>query len=99
VIELASVIKDLRDELERAIAASQDEQLRFELGPIELEATVVVERSDGAAGKVRFWVVEAGADRRKDSGTTQRIKLTITPKLAGMRRPPQVAGLSEPGEG
>jgi len=60
VIELASVIRDLRDELERAIAAGEGEQLRFELGPIELEATVAVERSDGASGKVRFWVAEGG---------------------------------------
>jgi len=54
------VIRDLRDELERAIAAGEGEQLRFELGPIELEATVAVERSDGASGKVRFWVAEGG---------------------------------------
>jgi len=98
VIELASVIRDLRDELERAIAAGEGEQLRFELGPIELEATVAVERSDGASGKVRFWVAEAGADRKKDSATTQRIKLTLAPKLAGARRPPRVAGTPEPGE-
>lgn len=98
MIELASVIRDLRDELERAIAAGEGEQLRFELGPIELEATVAVERSDGASGKLRFWVVEAGADRKKDSATTQRIKLTLAPKLAGTRRPPRVAGVPEPGE-
>jgi hypothetical protein len=98
VIELASVIRDLRDELERAIAAGEGEQLRFELGPIELEATVAVDRSDGASGKVRFWVAEAGADRKKDSAATQRIKLTLAPKLAGARRPPHVAGTPEPSE-
>ena len=98
MIELASVIRDLRDELERAIVEGKDEQLRFELGPIELEVSIAVERSDGAAGKVRFWVVDAGADRKKDSATTQRITLTLSPKLAGTRRPPQVAGRGEPGE-
>ena len=98
MIELASVIRGLRDELEQAVAAGEDEQLRFELGPIELEATVTVGRSGRASGKVRFWVVEAGADRTKDSATTQRIKLTLAPKLAGTRRRPHVAGAPEPGE-
>ena len=98
MIELASVIRDLRDELQRAIAVSEGEQLRFELGPIELEATVAVGRSDGGSGKLRFWVVEAGADRKRDSATTQRIKLTLAPKLADTERPPCVAGVPESGE-
>jgi hypothetical protein len=98
VIELASVIKDLRAELQAAIDAGKDEALRFELGPIELEVTVAVERTAGGGGKVRFWVVELGADRKKDAANTQRIKLSLTPKLAGTRRTPQIAGDAEASE-
>lgn len=83
MIELASVIRDLRDELARAIVVGQGEALRFELGPIELEVAVAVQRSDGAAGKARFWVLELGGDHKKDTSDTQRIKLTLTPHLAG----------------
>lgn len=74
MIELAGVIRDLRDELERAIVAGEGETLRFELGPIELDVAVVVQRSDGVTGKVHFWVLEFGADHKKDAGETQRIK-------------------------
>jgi hypothetical protein len=76
MIELASVVRDLRGELEQAVAAGEDEALRFELGPIELEVAVAVERSAGGGGKVRFWVAELGADGRSDTTRTQRITLT-----------------------
>ncbi|WP_046732449.1 trypco2 family protein [Streptomyces humi] len=92
MIELGSVIKDLRSELQAAIEAGEDEDLRFELGPIELEVSVAVERSGSGGGKVRFWVVDLGGERRKDASNTQRIKLSLTPRLAGTDRAPQIAG-------
>lgn len=98
MIELATVIKDLREELQAAIEASADEHLRFELGPIELEVSVAVERLDGGAGKVRFWVIELGGDRKHNATSSQRIKLSLTPKVPGARRPPQIAGGIEVGE-
>ena len=98
MIELSAVIKDLRDELQSAIKVGKGEDLRFELGTIELEVTVAVDRSDDGGGKVRFWVVELGAKRRRDTANTQRIKLSLTPKLAGERRPPRISGRAEAGE-
>jgi hypothetical protein len=99
VIELASVIRDLRGELQAAIEGGKGERLRFELGPIELEVTVAVERSDGVNGKVSFKVLEFGADRAKDTTDTQRIRLTLTPRLAdGPDRNVFVHGSAEPGE-
>jgi Trypsin-co-occurring domain 2 len=98
LIELASLIKDLREELQAAIEAGADERLRFELGPIELEVAVSAERTDGVEGKVRFWVVSLGGDHKKDSASTQRIKLSLTPKLAGTHRPTLISGSGEDGE-
>ena len=94
MIELASVIRDLRAELEQAVVAGDGAALRFELGPIELEVSVVVERSATAGAKVRFWVVEAAADGKASATGTQRIKLTLTPKLAVDGRAPYVSGLA-----
>lgn len=82
MIELASVIRDLREELERAVVAGADQALRFELGSIELEVSLAVERSDEVGGRVRFWVVEAGGEHKRDTGDTQRITLSLTPRLA-----------------
>ncbi len=55
VIELSELIRELRRELNQAIAAGRDEPLRFELGPVEVEVTVGVDSKGTAGAKVRFW--------------------------------------------
>jgi hypothetical protein len=97
LIELADVISQLRTELHRASNAASDETLRFELGPIELEVLVAVEAAGGAEARIRFWVVEIGADAQITSTSTQRIKLTLQPSVpdeaaSGTRRSTFVSG-------
>ncbi|MFJ8828116.1 trypco2 family protein [Streptomyces sp. NPDC102467] len=82
LIELATVIQELREELERAVATSGSKALRFELGEIELEMSVALDRSGHAGAKVRFWVVETGAETTVGANSTQRIKLALQPTLA-----------------
>ena len=81
MIELADVISELRAELDRARSASDEAALRFGLGPVELEVTVALDREGKTGGKVRFWVVEVGAEGKVASTSTQRIKLTLYPTL------------------
>ncbi|MFD9500453.1 trypco2 family protein [Streptomyces sp. NPDC060035] len=95
MIELARVIRDLREELERAIVAAEGEALRFELGSIELELSVALERSGRAGAKVRFWVVESGADAAVSTTSTQRISLALQPTLAGANNPPFISGRAD----
>jgi hypothetical protein len=64
MIELGEVIGELRRELQSAMSAGAGEPLRFELGPVELEATVAVEKGGSGSAKVRFWVVELGGTPR-----------------------------------
>jgi Trypsin-co-occurring domain 2 len=97
MIELAEVIGELRRELQKAMNAGKGEQLRFELGPVELEATVVVEKGTGVGAKVRFWVVEAGGDAKVGQVSTQRVKLSLDPRLAGGGKV-RVAADEEPDE-
>jgi Trypsin-co-occurring domain 2 len=92
MIELAGVIRDLREELERAVVAAEGERLRFELGTVELELSVALERSGHAGAKVRFWVVESGADATVNGTSTQLIKLALRPTLEGSRNPPYISG-------
>jgi hypothetical protein len=82
MIELGEVICELRRELQQAINAGEGEPLRFELGPVELEAIVAVEKGGGGGAKVRFWVIELGGDAKATQSTTQRIKLALQPRLA-----------------
>lgn len=81
MIELGEVIHQLRLELDRVRKTAEGEDLRFELGPIELEVTVALEVLGGAEVKVRFWVVEVGGDASAASTSTQRIKLTLQPSV------------------
>jgi len=82
VIELGEVIGELRRELQQAIDAGEGQPLRFELGPVELEATVVVEKSGGAGAKVRFWVIDLGGEGRASQSSTQHVKLTLQPRMS-----------------
>jgi Trypsin-co-occurring domain 2 len=99
-IELAQVISQLREELDTARRAGQDEDLRFELGPVELELMVAVDRQGGPDAKVRFWVIELGASGKVASQATQRIKLILDPRESGQKkdRRPLIAGDERPGE-
>ncbi|GGV44694.1 hypothetical protein GCM10010277_35350 [Streptomyces longisporoflavus] len=101
MIELADMIAQLRGELAAAMAAAQDAEdaggpggaaLRFELGPVQLEAEFAVQRSDSADGKIRFWVVEAGASGQRATSTTHRVTLSLEPRVRGSDRRPQVSG-------
>lgn len=95
MIELAQVIRELRTELNAAIADGAGEELQFTVGPIELELTVAVTREAAAGGKIKFWVVEANGQGRLGDVTTQLVRLTLEPKLASTGRPPQVSGQAD----
>ena len=79
-LELAAVVRQLRAELNEAMAGAEGERLRFELGPVELSLTVTVGREAAPGAKIRFWVVEAGADARISREAIQDIKLVLTPR-------------------
>lgn len=75
---LAETVRALRAELEEAVAVGDGEEIRFVVGPVEMEFNVCVRREGGASGKARFWVLEAGADSRYAKETIQRVTLTLT---------------------
>ncbi|MGW5738633.1 MULTISPECIES: trypco2 family protein [Streptomyces] len=95
MIELAEMIAQLRGELTAAMAAakdSEDDALRFELGPVQLETEFTVQRTAGANGKIRFWVVEAGASGQQANSTTHRVTLSLEPRAHGTGARPWVSG-------
>jgi hypothetical protein len=74
MIELGEVIAELRRELQQAMDTGKDQRLRFELGPVELEATVAVEKGGSGGAKVRFWVIELNEDGKVSQSSTQRVR-------------------------
>lgn len=95
MLELSQVIRELRVELAKAIAAGEGEDLRFEAGPIELEMTVAITREASTGAKIRFWVVDADGSGRMGDVTTQRIKLSLDPKLGSTGRRPDISGQAD----
>src|ERR1022692_408226 len=105
-LDLASVVRQLRQELNEALADAEGERLRFELGPVELALTVTVGRGTSPGAKIRFWVVEAGADANFLRESVQEIKLVLTPRDTkaplgpdGTPTPALIEGKAIPGEG
>ncbi len=70
----------------------EGEDLRFEIGPVELELTVAVSKDAGPNAKVRFWVTELGADTSVSSQATQRITLTHDPRRRGVAGKSLISG-------
>jgi len=97
-VELAQVIRQLRQELSAAMREGESEELRFELGPVQLELTVAVSKEAGPSAKVRFWVVELGADAKVASQAAQRITLTLDPRRRGAAGKPLISGSEVPRE-
>jgi hypothetical protein len=91
MLELADVVEELRVELVKAMAAGEKQGLRFEVGPVELELNVAVEREAIGKGGVRFWIIELGADARQQNSSTQTVKLTLNPKIVGSGAPPEIS--------
>jgi hypothetical protein len=81
VIELSDLIRELRQQLTTALADGDGEVVRFELGPVEIEATVAVSREAGTDAKVRLWVVDAGMNGKYAQAQTQRITVTLAPQI------------------
>lgn len=51
MIELADMVRELRDQLNTALTSAGPGPVRFELGPVEIEATVAIDRTGGAGAR------------------------------------------------
>jgi hypothetical protein len=78
-VGLRETLEALRVELSKSILASEGEQIRFQVGDIELEVQFVVEQSKEGKGGLKFWVVEMGGGVTNKDTITHRIKITLKP--------------------
>jgi hypothetical protein len=80
-IALSSAIRALRRELVEAVKEGKDQDVRFALGPIELELQVEVASTGGGEAGIKFWVMSLGAKGERTSGRTQTVRISLTPVL------------------
>jgi hypothetical protein len=79
-IELDKAVQAIRDGLIAAARQAAEEDLTFELGDIQMEFTVELRKELKGGGKVKAWVLEAGADATRTSARTQKVVFTLKPK-------------------
>jgi hypothetical protein len=92
-IELSTLIKRLRHEIEISWWEGQNSAVAFEVGPVEVEVNTQLQKDGKAEFGVRFYVVSAGAGGAVSSTDTQRIRLTLTPRdRRDPTRPLRIAG-------
>ncbi len=84
---LADAVRALRTELTAAVESGKGESLRFEMGPVEMEFLIEVERQHSGEGAVKFWVVNFGGRAGVTHGSTHRVTLSLSPKDAQGRSP------------
>ncbi len=84
-IGLADAVAAIREELQAATVNGAGEELQFTVGPVELEFTVVLRTDATVKSGFRAWVVSADAEVGLGRERTQRIALTLTPRLADGR--------------
>jgi len=78
-IPLAAAVKALREQLLEAMRVGAEKDLKFALGPIEMEFDIVASWTGDVHAGVKFWVVDAGAKGTRASEATHRLKLTLQP--------------------
>jgi hypothetical protein len=79
VVGLAETIRGIRQELKIAMEEGRESGLKFEAGPVEVELSVEARLERGGEGKIRIWVVDAGAGAKKADGNLHRIKVILNP--------------------
>ena len=78
-IPLADLIGALRQELAAAIHAGDGAELQFELGSVDLELQVEVERQAKGQAGISFWVLALGGGANRSSRSAHTVKLTLMP--------------------
>jgi hypothetical protein len=81
-IPLAEAVRALRRELVEAVRQAEGEEIKFALGPVELELQVEVSNETGGAAGIAFWLVTIGGKASRTAATTHTIRLNLSPVSA-----------------
>ncbi|MFF8815918.1 trypco2 family protein [Streptomyces pactum] len=98
-IDLADAVQAIRDELMTAAARAADQDVVFEVGDIGMEFTVELRKETKGGGRIKAWVVDAGADRTHAETRTHRVSFTLRAKDARTGGPWQVSNHRPAGTG
>lgn len=92
---LAQTLEALRDELESALQSGQGKRVRFRASEVTITLETVARLDKEGSGKIRWYVLEAGAAVKSGTEHSQTLTLTLAPLLydkEGRQTPLDVAG-------
>lgn len=92
---LAEAIEQVRQELRQAMAASVDAGIQFPVGQVTLEFQVGIKKTGEGSGKVKVWVLEAGAGRKVEHDEVQKVTVVLQPPVDPSGNPIKVAADSQ----
>ncbi|UUU28056.1 hypothetical protein JIX55_21675 [Streptomyces sp. DSM 40750] len=95
-MDLTEAIASVRDQLVEAATRAIGQPVVFEVGTIEMEFTLELRKETKAGGRVKAWVVDAGADAARATGRTHRVAFTLTPRDSRTHAP-WLVGDDDPG--
>ncbi|MCZ2526796.1 trypco2 family protein [Streptomyces sp. HB2AG] len=78
--ELVDAVVSIRDDLMAAAERGAGEDLRFDVGDIELELSVEMRRDARARTGVKAWVVSGEAEAGAGRTRTHRVTVTLRPR-------------------
>ncbi|MBI4652449.1 hypothetical protein HY745_14475 [Candidatus Desantisbacteria bacterium] len=81
LIQLSTMLQDLRKELQISFGKAEKESLRFNLNSIDLELQVVVTKEANASAGTKFWVLDTNAGIKYGDTITHTIKLSMKPVM------------------
>lgn len=76
---LAETIAALRRELLKAVDEGAGKDVRFQLGPVEIEFQMGVSKEAGAEAGVKFWVLTLGGRGKVAQDATHHVKVSLQP--------------------
>jgi Trypsin-co-occurring domain 2 len=78
-IPLAEAIRALREELAQAVREGQDEEVRFQVGPVDLEFQVEISKEASGRAGIAFWLITVGGGSSRSSTTAHTVKINLQP--------------------
>ncbi|GAA3603730.1 MULTISPECIES: trypco2 family protein [Nonomuraea] len=78
---LSEAIEQIRQELREAVAAGADADIQFPVGNVTVELQVGVKKTGEGSGKVKVWVLEAGAVGKIEHERVQKVTVVLEPPV------------------
>jgi len=92
---LSEAIENVREELRRAMIAGAGEDIQFPVGQVTLEFQVGMRKTADGTGKIKVWVLEAGAGAKVEHDDVQKVTVVLQPPIDAHGTPIKVASGSQ----